>query len=311
MRFSQSQWDKMVEAHRASLETCPGVRVTRRYALKVGALGALAGLVACEGPDGGLSPSVLAPDGANGHHGGLDVGTTMAPNDAKGAAAGSAEMDAAQPGAIDAQGALADTGPGGSFEDAAAGSDLAPLSLTELMALVGPAAEELVAASDPDDLGFLSYVAELMPRLQVTLSNQNAQNWDMNTLFAQGPVEVFELEMAPGAQIPLHDHRDYIGVLLGMGGEVHCANYTRVGEPSPPGAEFMLQKTAEEILTPGKASYLGLELHNFHVVTAGDERARLVDLFTFFPGGDGHSYWADLDPEPVDAENAIYRAWWR
>ncbi len=82
------------------------------------------------------------------------------------------------------------------------------------------------------------------------------------------------------------------------------------GRSRPARRELPASEDLGDVPRAGATGYLGLELHNFHVLTNGPERSRLVDVFTFFPGGDGYSYWADISADPVDADAQIYRAWW-
>ena len=78
------------------------------------------------------------------------------------------------------------------------------------MALIYPEALALVESTQPelDEMPFLNFVSELLPRLVTALPDQGTPSWDIETLLSQPPVEIVTIEFAPGAVIPLHDHHD-------------------------------------------------------------------------------------------------------
>ncbi|HIA00385.1 MAG TPA: hypothetical protein EYN66_00460 [Myxococcales bacterium] len=184
-----------------------------------------------------------------------------------------------------------------------------PLTLEELVELLMPEAFDLIKAANPWDMPYMKYCSELLARLVIELPPLHANKWDLETLVKIPPVEIVELEIAPNTTIPLHDHRDYIGAILAIDGQVDCVNYTRIDGPAEPGA-FLLQQSKQALLTPGDTSCLGLSQHNFHLLKSGAKTARMVDIFTFVPGGEGHSYWAQINDTPVNEEQGIYSARW-
>ena len=57
MTMSRRAWEQRVRAHRLALEQWPGVKVTRRHVLRLGALGALTGLVGCDSGTAEANPA--------------------------------------------------------------------------------------------------------------------------------------------------------------------------------------------------------------------------------------------------------------
>jgi hypothetical protein len=286
MRFRPEDLHRKIESRFDAYSRLEGVTITRRTALRWGSLASLLAAAGCSdasGGDQGTSGSdasddagTLGTSGESGDDGGLD--TTGDESDSTDSAGDEGTED----------------------------TGLEPITLEELMAIVHPWAVDLVAAGNPDDLGYNAECEELLARLEHELPYLMAPNYELDPLLIMAPVEIFQIEMSPGSSIPLHDHQDYIGSIVAMAGNCDAVNYTKLTEPDPEGW-FELQEVSSGTLMPGMTGSLGLVDANFHVLNAGPNGCQLVDVFTFFDP-QGYSNWADLDPTPLNAENKIYRA---
>ena len=100
-----------------------------------------------------------------------------------------------------------------------------------------------------------------------------------------------------------------IGAIMGVEGSCDTTNYTKLTEPDQNGW-FQVQEVASGTVTEGVTGSLGLVDANFHVLTAGPQGAKLVDVFTFFSKRAG-SRSLDVAEKPRDAEARVYEAAWR
>jgi predicted metal-dependent enzyme (double-stranded beta helix superfamily) len=282
MKFRPEDRYRLLEAKLDAYRSLEGVTITRRTALRWATFASLIATVGC------AEESESESDDP-----GLDAESEA------GASTGASEESEASGETSD--GTSNETT--GTDESSETGSE--PLTLEELMAIVHPWAVELVAAANPDDLSYNADVEELLLNLVVDLPDLVSSGYDLEALLVNAPVEIFEIHMAPGATIPLHDHRDYIGSILGVEGSVDATYYTKMTDPDPQGW-FEVQEISNGSISPGSVGSLGLVEGNFHVLTAGPQGAKLVDVFTFFDP-QGYSNWAELDPTPINAAEKIYR----
>lgn len=285
MKFRETDWNRDVAADLKALESLPGVTIARRTAIQITSTGAMSTALG----------SIPADTTAR-----VSAANTDTPSDRSEAGNGR-PLNAVSPG----PGAQAF----GERNQETPDSPERPLNLKEWVEWLMPEAEDLIKAANPCDMAYVKYCSELLARLVIELPPLHADKWDLETLIKIPPVEIVELEIAPNTTIPLHDHRDYIGAILAIDGQVDCVNYTRIDGPGEPDT-FLLKQTQQALLTPGDTSYLGLSKHNFHVLKSGAKTARMVDVFTFFPGGEGHSYWAEINDTPINEEQGIYSAKW-
>jgi hypothetical protein len=333
MFFRPKDNKAQLDGHIRELERIPGVRVTRRAAIFYGATGLVAVLSGCAvnsaatnesddddddddtKPDSSDSSESDASD-ASQESSEEDESTsedseTQTPDDSS-----SNGDDESESSSEEAESSTQDTGETTSEESSEGTSDdtsddtttdSSPLSLQELLDMVHPDAEKLIAESNPDDIAFLQQVVKTMQRLEDEFVAHPTQKYNIAHLVGRSPVDILQIDMAPNASIPLHDHADYIGALLGLKGSAECINYTVVEGDVEPGY-FLLDETARVSLEPGTTGYLGLKEHNFHVVTAGASGAQMVDLFVFFDPN-GSSNWASI-VEVVDESKKRYKAKW-
>lgn len=191
-----------------------------------------------------------------------------------------------------------------------------PLSLDEIVKMVVEDAKKLVGDKSLSESEYQARVNRLLARLD---ENERIPRIDpghihnMKRIAGQSPIHIFVMEMAPNANIPLHDHSNRIGNILGWRGTIKTVNYSIIDEDEARSdGSFLLKKTDSRTITKGQTGYLGRKEHNCHIVTAGPRGATLLDMFTYYdesgagkPGAG--SRFVSLG-ELVDKEKGIYRA---
>ncbi len=191
-------------------------------------------------------------------------------------------------------------------------------ALEDLVHALRPRARELIASPAPDEERYLAHVARALARLEppeVGVENVAAGEWDMEGLCWFRPIAVFEMRLAPGARLGLHDHRDYNGVLSCVRGSVRCANYDIAGDVAAARAlkgdePFHVVKLAETTLRPGEVSTLSRSARNLHELEAGADGAVLYDAFTYFEAG-ARSHDVALGPAVAGAADRFEARWKR
>lgn len=192
---------------------------------------------------------------------------------------------------------------------------LAPrLSLEEMVALLKPRAQELVTSPVPDEDAYLRMVAGVLARVRREPGAVPDHPIRFDSLADQRPLVVYEIRMAPGARIPLHDHRHYNGVIMGLSGSCRC-QYFDILPPDGAGAwdtpdqvpprdrDFRIRLTRDCVLTPGAVGALSRRSNNIHELVAGPQGAQLMDVFTFFRP-DAGSHWLARVGEAKNPGNA-------
>jgi len=190
-------------------------------------------------------------------------------------------------------------------------------ALEDLVYALRPRARELIVAAAPDEEQYLAYVAHSLARLappKVGVEDVAAGAYEMNGLCRFRPIAVFEMRLAAGARLELHDHRDYNGVLSCARGAVRCASYDIVGDLAAARAlkgdePFEVARLSEERMRPGDVSTLSRSARNLHELEAGPEGAVLYDVFTYFDPRAG-SHGVVLGPA-VEGASGRYEARWK
>lgn len=186
------------------------------------------------------------------------------------------------------------------------------LDLDAFVMQAQPLARQLVAAKVPDEERYLKTIARLLGRIEGIKPSRlrPKQNYAMHKEVLFRPLIIYQMRLAPGAGIPLHDHRNYNGVLMGMEGSASCRNFEVVTEGQPTKGEVTVKLSSETELEQGVISTLSRRRDNLHELKAGRHGARLLDVFTHF-GDDARSHWIRREDKPLDAEPGTYRARWR
>ncbi len=133
---------------------------------------------------------------------------------------------------------------------------------------------------------------------------------DIVTL-VEGPDHSYDVAIVvfeEGEEIPLHDHPDMTGVILGLTGEVEIQSFNLLPELSASGA-LQLQRLAVSNVTPGVHATLTANRGNIHSLRA-ISRTELLDVFT--PGYNQdrsvRSKWFTRSSTPVDGTTDIFEA---
>lgn len=163
-------------------------------------------------------------------------------------------------------------------------------ALEEFVHALRPRARDLIASPAPEEERYLEFVARALARLappEVGIDDVAAGRWEMKARCTFRPIAVYEMRLAAGARLELHDHRDYNGVLSCVGGSVRCANYDIVSDVLAARAltgeePFCVAKLSETLLRPGDVSSLSRSARNLHELEAGADGAVLYDAFTYF-----------------------------
>jgi predicted metal-dependent enzyme (double-stranded beta helix superfamily) len=177
----------------------------------------------------------------------------------------------------------------------------------------GRAARIIVTTKFPDEEVYLQRIASLIepisviPRSKIKASNGVGMEW----LHEQFPISLAQFDLKPGAVIPPHDHRNFIGVLRVMRGSVRIRSFELVehGAHQSRDARFYVRATGDELLRPGGMSTLSRCRANIHEVRAGVEGAQIVDAYTYFSEGSA-SRFMTIEERPVDEGEKIYAAQW-
>lgn len=184
-----------------------------------------------------------------------------------------------------------------------------PISLEEFFDAIMSDAKAAIANSSEDEAEYMKTVDKFLRRLNTDVPKISAGNsFNMRSVAKRGPITVYVMEIRAGAKIPLHNHINHTGNVLGWRGEVKTRNFTKIDGKAKNGG-FLLQETDSRTITKGKTGYLARVHNNFHILEAGPQGATLLDVFTYFPNA-GSSRYATIGKEPIDKEKKIYEARW-
>ena len=179
-----------------------------------------------------------------------------------------------------------------------------------------PIAKRLVASKGKDEEAYLMTVAAAMTRIADPKAPLRAAMQAFRKRRHRGderfPLAAMTIKLKPGKGFSHHDHLDYNGVIMGVGGEARVRNYDFVGAPPPvdSGETFLVRETRDDLILPGRISTLGRNRDNVHDLVAGKVGAQVLDVFTFFSKRAGSRY-LELEDRPRDAERRVYEASWR
>jgi quercetin dioxygenase-like cupin family protein len=127
------------------------------------------------------------------------------------------------------------------------------------------------------------------------------------------PFVVIQWRMEPGAVLPPHCHPSGSVCTLGIEGEARLQNYEIVGDaPSFTSTErlpFVVRRTHDEVLGPGRVNTLTPTRDNIHTFEAGPRGCRGIDITTLFAKDAGFSFLR-FDSQPKDAGARTFAAEW-
>jgi predicted metal-dependent enzyme (double-stranded beta helix superfamily) len=175
-------------------------------------------------------------------------------------------------------------------------------------------AERIVQGRLEDEEAYLSELGSLLERVKEFPSALFPREDDVATagLTAKLPLVIVQYQLAPGAVIPCHDHRNYNGVLGVIDGEIELRSFEIAsGSPTPLESDaFQIAQTRSVTLEKGGVSTLSRSRDNIHQLRARSKGARLIDVFTFF-GTDARSVYLQVDDDhPVGDRRNLYNARW-
>ncbi len=193
------------------------------------------------------------------------------------------------------------------------------LDYTSFLETVYPLARRLVDSEGEDEEAYLMTVAAAMSRirdhqapLRAAMQAFRKQHASDPNKTGRFPLAAMTMDLKPGKGFSHHDHLDYNGVILGIGGEARVRNYDFVGAPPAQDSKrsFEVRETRDDLLLPGRISTLGRNRDNVHDLVAGKAGAKVLDVFTFFTKR-ATSRYLDVEDAPRDAETRVYEAAWR
>lgn len=202
----------------------------------------------------------------------------------------------------------------GNGRSSAAPDTLPAIEFPQLIEDLQGEADSLIASEEPNEEQYLrSIAARLQQCGEIELAEfYGQQSIEFATVVRGRPLMVYQIRFEPGARIPLHDHRQYNGVLFGLEGEVQVRNFDYLDRAAAEDSNesFQIRETQRNVLTPGVPSTLTRTRDNLHEVTGGEEGGVVLDLFTFFQN-DAGSNFLDFNDAPLPDENKVYEAAWQ
>ena len=200
-----------------------------------------------------------------------------------------------------------------------ASAAFAPLSRDELGERWRALGVAIEALTDEHDESFAAHVVALLARTPLAalpvlgkprpaIGVAGGPSWQLL------PCLAIEFQMAPGAEIRLHNHPPQIVVSLCAEGEVRARHFELHGDAPPctqlDGELFMVQETRSLLLRPGQTTSFTRRRDGMHGFVAGDAGARLIDFATFL-SDDGETFsYVTLSDEPLDEERRLWEASW-
>lgn len=198
------------------------------------------------------------------------------------------------------------------------------------LAAIAAGAAELIAThlgADPDDEAWVHGATALLARLDAPPPDPFAAMTAREQAFLRQHGWTFRRELAvpadgtrpavichqihvpPDGAIPLHDHRDLFGAIVGVAGECEIRSFDIV-DGGPDSAEVTLQERVRCWLAPGRFSLLTRRRDNVHEFRAGPQGARLLDLFVWLAPGAGSHDLVRVD-DPAGRTDRRHRARWQ
>lgn len=174
-------------------------------------------------------------------------------------------------------------------------------------------AEGVTQGQNPNEEAYLVELSRLMerageiPRASFDLAAPVATYETLRRL----PLLIVQFRLAPGAVIPYHDHRDYIGALTVAEGELRIRSFDIVRDHPHwvRDQPFRIRETQNAVLTRGCHSTLSGLRNNIHDLRAGPKGARLIDVYTL-RRSTAHSVYLNVAERPKESASRIFDARW-
>jgi hypothetical protein len=196
-----------------------------------------------------------------------------------------------------------------------------PLAWNEFLQYALPQAAKLHRDASPQGQdAYLHWLALMAARLQLaTIPDTKLGRFrqlDPAVYFGPSyrgkPFFIVEWRLEPGAILPPHCHPNASVCTVGISGEARIRNFEIVGQ-APEFASrqaFRVRETHNEILSQGRSNTLSAVRDNIHMLEAGREGARGMDISTYHGPDIGFSF-LELEYKPVDAEQRLFEAVWK
>ncbi|MCG8440859.1 MAG: hypothetical protein MI723_03530 [Caulobacterales bacterium] len=179
-------------------------------------------------------------------------------------------------------------------------------------------ADRILSSGFADESAYLDAVSALVARLDVqTIPIRPGKALDTlpGNLFSL-PISTdnfgaYVVVMEPNAVLPLHDHRDYNGVILGISGECDAQYFDIDDMPDgyATGAPVILKRKGRLHIKRGDVGSLSRTTNNVHEIRAGAEGCVMLDIFAFAQD-DAHSYFVNPTKGSVFGDEAVIEAEW-
>jgi hypothetical protein len=165
---------------------------------------------------------------------------------------------------------------------------------------IGRLASALSAAELSEEL-YVAAVAERVRRFDPAIRHTPPEEMNRFRFF-----RVLRFRMRAGSEFPLHDHRQYNGVLYVLDGAVRCESFSLLGRSTTPG-RVLIRRDVDALLEAGQASTLTGARANIHRIRAAESGCRMLDVQTW-TGPVPRSVRVALQPRPVDPNTNLFEA---
>jgi len=194
------------------------------------------------------------------------------------------------------------------------------ISFDQFLAEANPLAQKLVGDTSLSGQDrYLRSIAALTAKLQdipipVRWNNTGqglkAEDYKIGVNPGGNPFTVLQWRLEPGAICTPHVHEYGNVVSIGIEGAVRISNYVSTGTfDYENSGTFQIIKTVDQILTPGSANLVPLDM--IHGFQAGPEGARGLDITTRLkPKPERSTPYLSIAMAPKDEFNGIYDASW-
>ena len=189
------------------------------------------------------------------------------------------------------------------------------ITFEEFIAECVPKARELLADGRTSEDAYLHTVAALAVSIAGVAEPELRESSQGSGTFIGGsygpdPFVVLYWRMEPGSVIRAHAHTYGNVVTLGLEGAARVRNYEMVGETDfEHEGPFLVRRTCDQVLTPGRINLVPLEHGYVHGFEAGREGASGIDITTRVRPRRPFPY-LEVSEEALDPGGAVFEGRW-
>ncbi len=196
---------------------------------------------------------------------------------------------------------------------------LAPLTRAALgerwQALARTQRARVATADEPFVHQAMAWIARLPDAELATLAKPRpASGFAAGPTWQLMPCLTVEFQMAPGAELRLHNHPPQVVISRCIDGEVRFRHCEPIGTPPPctriDGTKFEVRETRTGVLKAGQMTSLTRVRDGMHGFVAGEHGARLVDFIATMSDDSSTFSYVALSDEPLDEERRTFEAVW-